>query len=332
MYPELCRYGEVDVLLAGVQVDVSFPYPIRYRLPGISYIFGKKGGVDVRATLRSFRLIRLLRDIITLPVKSYDLVVNDHEAISAWACRLRRIMCVSLSHQCAVLHDKAPKPSPKKGKRNTERYDALGKWLLKNFAPYTAAYGFHFRAFAENIFTPVIRSEVRQMTPKNNGHYTVYLPAYDDEALVRHLSHFPNVRWEVFSKHNKIPFTKGNISVTPIENDAFIRSMADSTGVLCGAGFETPAEALFLGKKVLAIPMLQQYEQDLNAAGLINIGVPVIDLLDEAHYNDIAQWTESDERIVVDYPDQVQMVIAKMMREQMGVSLKDLPEIEEQSL
>jgi hypothetical protein len=32
--------------------------------------------------------------------------------------------------------------------------------------------------------------------------------------------------------------------------------------------FETPAEALFLGKKLLVIPMTGQYEQECNAAAL----------------------------------------------------------------
>ncbi len=47
-------------------------------------------------------------------------------------------------------------------------------------------------------------------------------------------------------------------------------------GVLCGAGFETPSEALYLKKKLLVIPMKNQYEQQCNAMALKEIGVPVI--------------------------------------------------------
>jgi len=45
-----------------------------------------------------------------------------------------------------------------------------------------------------------------------------------------------------------------------------------ATGVFCGAGFETPAEAMFLKKKLMVIPMKGQYEQQCNAAALEEIG------------------------------------------------------------
>lgn len=46
--------------------------------------------------------------------------------------------------------------------------------------------------------------------------------------------------------------------------------------MLCGAGFETPAEVLHLNKKLLVVPMKSQYEQHCNAAALKKLGVPVL--------------------------------------------------------
>ena len=43
IYPELARYGEVDVLISGIQADVDVPFPVRYRKYGMSFIFGKRG-------------------------------------------------------------------------------------------------------------------------------------------------------------------------------------------------------------------------------------------------------------------------------------------------
>ncbi len=307
VYPELLKYGEVDVLISGIQADVEFPYPVKYKLYGLSFIFGKKGGVSVWETLKKVKLLRLIRDIRALPVKDYDLVVNDFDAVSAWACKLKKIPCVSLSHQCAVLNEKAPLP---------EKSDWLGRTVLKHYAPVTAAYGFHFRAFAKNIFTPVIRREIRELKPTNEGHYTVYLPAYDDETIVHHLDHFPDAKWQVFSKHNKKPFTYNNVSVQPINNEAFIASMASCAGLLCGAGFEGPAEALFLGKKLIAIPMENQYEQQCNAAGLKKMGVPIIKSLNEKYYNTIAYWLIDKTTITVNYPDHISTVVQTMINEQ----------------
>lgn len=306
VYPELAKYGDVDVLISGIQADVDVPFPVKYKLYGLSFIFGKRGGVDLLQTAKRAKIFRLLKDIKALPVEQYDLVINDFEAVSAWACKRKNIPCISLSHQCAVLHSEAPKPASG---------DLMGELVLKYYAPVTAAYGFHFRSFGSNIFTPVIRNEIRRRTPVDNGHYTVYLPAYDDATIVKHLSQFPNAKWEVFSKHNKEPFTTGNVTVQKIDNRAFIESMAASTGVLCGAGFEGPAEAMYLGKKILVIPMQTQYEQHCNAAGAAAMGATVINSLDSKHYDTIRQWLSDGEHIKVNYPDITGEIIAKIMQQ-----------------
>jgi uncharacterized protein (TIGR00661 family) len=190
----------------------------------------------------------------------------------------------------------------------------MGKLILKRYAPVTAAYGFHFKAFADNIFTPVIRQEIRALTPTNKGHYTVYLPAYDDATIVKHLSQFPDARWDVFSKHNRAPFTAGNVSVRKIDNRAFVESMASCTGLLCGAGFEGPAEAMYLGKKVLVIPMLTQYEQHCNAAGAVAMGAAMIKTLDARNYNTIRQWLDKGQPVHVNYPDITAEIIANIIK------------------
>ena len=87
-----------------------------------------------------------------------------------------------------------------------------------------------------------------------------------DNFYYENLKKFKGVQWDVFSKHNKEVIKEANITIQPINNEAFIKSLATCTGVLCGAGFETPAEALFLKKKLLVIPMKTQYEQQCNAA------------------------------------------------------------------
>lgn len=306
VYPELCKYGEVDVLVSGIQADVKVPFPVKYQYYGMSFIFGKRGGVSILKTAQKLKLFKLIKDIRKLPVEDYDLVVNDFEPVSAWACKLKNKPCIGLSHQAAVLAPNAPKP---------EKSDLKGVLILKYYAPVTAAYGFHFRSFGENIFTPIIRKEVRDMQPTDKGHYTVYLPAYDDEQLVQHLSSFSKVQWQVFSKHNKEPFSFKNVHIQPIENSAFIKSMASSTGVLCGAGFEGPAEALYLGKKVMVIPMQAQYEQQCNAAAAAQMGVPVIKFLGRKYYGKIKWWLMNDERVKVNFPDNTADVVAQLIAE-----------------
>lgn len=309
--PILQKKGEVDILISGIQADVSLPYPIKYQFKGLSFIFGKSGGVDIWNTYLKNRIRRLYNEINSLDVNQYDLIINDFEPVSAWACRLANKPCIALSHQCAVLHENAPKPN---------KTDILGKFILKHYAPSTAQYGFHFAEFGPRIYTPVIRSQIRELNPTNKEHYTVYLPAYDDEKIIKRLSVFKGIRWEVFSKHNKTPFQRGNIFVQPIHNELFVKSMASSAGVLCGAGFETPAEALFLGKKLLVIPMKTQYEQQCNAAALDAIGVPVIKSLKKKHLPKIEAWIQNGKPIEVNFPNITEQIIDTIFDEQVGKS------------
>src|SRR5690606_2647923 len=131
----------------------------------------------------------------------------------------------------------------------------------------------------------------------------------NDEILIRFLSRFPDIQWEVFSKHNHRAAATENIKIFPVNNERFIESMASSHGVLCGAGFETPAEALYLKKKVLAIPMTNQYEQHLNAAALEKMGVPIIYNLHSKNDTLIREWLDKPYGPQIHYENQIQEII-----------------------
>ncbi|WP_353184831.1 glycosyltransferase family protein [Parapedobacter lycopersici] len=302
--PCLQRRATVDVLVSGIQADLQLPFPVKYRMHGLSFIFGKSGGVDLWKTFMSSTVRRLVQEVNSLPIADYDLVINDFEPISAWACHIKDKPCVGLSHQAAALDPQSPKPKDA---------DVMGKLIMRNYAPTSISYGFHFKAYNQRIFTPVIRQQVRQLDVHDREHYTVYLPAYDDARLIKHLMRFPDIHWQVFSKHNRKPFTLRNVHVQPIANEAFIKSMADAAGVLCGAGFETPAESLFLQKKLLVVPMKNQYEQHLNAAALEQLGVPVIKNLKPKNDVAIETWLNSGVTARVDYPDCTQAIVDKLL-------------------
>ncbi|MEM9673822.1 MAG: glycosyltransferase family protein [Cyclobacteriaceae bacterium] len=290
----------LDLLVSGIQADVSLPYPVRYQLKGAGFIFGKSGGVDLLKTYQKADTRRLLKDIRNLPVQEYDLVINDFEPVSAWAAYFNKVPSVSLSHQSAILNKNAPQPKKK---------DPVGKAILKNYAPTDKSFGFHFAEFDKNIFTPVVRQQLRQAEVRNLGHYTVYLPAFDDAKIIKRLKGLKGVLWQVFSKHTKSVYQDGNVSISPVNNEAFIQSLTTCEGILCGAGFETPAEALFLRKKVVVIPMKNQYEQHCNAAALEALGVPVLSNFKKKQISKLEQWLEKDEVVEVNYPDITEEVI-----------------------
>ena len=290
--PVLQKYGELDLFVSGAQADIKLSYPVKFKSKGLSFYFGKSGGVDLTKTFKNNSSKKVYKEIKSFPVENYDLVINDFEPISAWACRRKGIPCVSLSHQSALLCPNCPQP---------KSFDLVGEWILKNYAPANAFVGFHFQQYDKNIYTPVIRARIREADVEDKGHYTVYLPAYDDKKLVQLLSKISNIRWHIFSKHAKKAYHVNKLSVYPVNNEEFTTSLATSSGVFCGAGFETPAEALYLGKKLLVVPMKRQHEQHYNAAALKQMGVPVLKKVKKKNLAKIEEWLESNTRITVQY-------------------------------
>ncbi len=298
--PILRKKAEVDILVSGIQADVELGFDIKYAFKGLSFIFGKKGGIDILATYKKAKLKRLWKEIHSLPVEEYDIVISDFEPVSAWACVLKKKQCIGLSHQAAMLNKKTPVP---------KKTDPVGYTLLRHYAPTSVQYSFHFKKYDTNIFTPVIRKEIRDLKLSNKGHYTVYLPAYSDQRIISILSQFTKVKWQVFSKHTDKSYQEKNIHIYPVENKTFLSSIAGAEGVLCGAGFETPAEVMYMKKKLMVIPMKGQYEQQCNAAALKLMEVPVIKSLKRKHIAKISAWLQSDKIVQVDYPDMTEGII-----------------------
>ena len=307
--PYLQQKGEVDILVSGIQSDIELPFEVKYRFKGMSFIFGKKGGVDFWRTFVKLNSIKLIKEIKKLDLQPYDLIISDFEPISCWAAIKAKKECIGLSNQVATLHPLAPKP-----KKN----DIIGKLVLQNYAPTTYNYGFHFKRLDGTIFTPIIRKQVRELTPTNDGHYTVYLPSYDDNQILKWLRKMPNTNWQVFSKNSKKEIQIKNIRITPIDTELFLKSMASAEGVLCNAGFGTASEALFLKKKLMVIPMKKQLEQAYNAQMLHEMGVAVIKKLNNDTIPKIRKWLNDDTIVAVDYPDNTEEIVSLIVANHAG--------------
>jgi uncharacterized protein (TIGR00661 family) len=298
--PYLQKKGELDILVSGIQSDIVLPFEVKYKFKGLSFIFGKKGGINFWETFLKLNSRKLLKDIKALKIKDYDLIISDFEPISVWAAIKAKKKCIGLSNQVATLHHLAPKP---------KKEDVIGRLIIQNYAPTHFNYGFHFKSLDTTIFTPIIRKQVRNLMPTNEGHYTVYLPSYDDIQIIKQLIKITHIDWHVFSKHSTNSYTVKNISINPINESSFLKSIASAEGVLTNAGFGTTSEALFLKKKLLVIPMKKQYEQHCNAAMLAEMGVTVIKKLNKKGLEYISDWIKLDNNVVVNYPDNTEQII-----------------------
>jgi uncharacterized protein (TIGR00661 family) len=305
--PLLQRYGEVDLLVSGTQADMDLNQSVKFKLHGFSFVFGKKGGVDHRATWKGMDLARFMRDMKSLPLEDYNLILNDFEPVTAWACKTRKLRSVGISHQASFQSDKVPKP----------KSIDWAQLVMKYYAPATDYVGFHFDQYDDFIHTPVIRSEIRALKISNKGYYTVYLPAIAEDFLLPLLKQIP-VSWQVFSKHSAREFEEENVKVRRINNEQFNESLAGCEGLLTGGGFEGPAEALYLGKKLLVAPMKFQYEQQCNAYALKQFGLPVLWGSNKDWLPVLEDWVRNPQEHHFHFPDEtaqiVDQVISKFAR------------------
>ena len=284
LLPYLKQYGNVDVFLSGSNSDLKVDLSVVYRSKGLSLLYHKNGGLDYLRMLKELSVVNAYRDAKALPVEKYDLVINDFESITAAACRMKKIASVNFGHQASFQSNNVPRPLKK---------DTVGELILKKFATATSYVGLHFEEYDDFIFNPIIKKDILNAYPKNEGYITVYLSHYADEIISTQLFKIPGIRFEVFSKKVKKQTVEKNITFIPINNSAFNESMINSAGIITGAGFETPAEALYLGKKLLCLPIKGQYEQMCNAEALKNFDVPVVNSIDNNFSDYVLEWLQS---------------------------------------
>ena len=298
------HFDQVDVLVSGFASEIRpTSFQIDYTKRGISFVFGRRGGINWWQTLLKNNFFQLLYDILTLPVTSYDLIISDFEPIGAWAGKINKKRVIAMSHQSALLGANVPL---------TQKKYPYARPFIKWFAPFNERISFHFNPYDEKTLYPIIRDEIRKIIPVKEAHYTVYLPAYEDDYLISILNRVEGVEWEIFSKYAQHARKAGNCSVFPLNSMKFAQRFSSCTGIICGAGFETPAEAIFYGKKILVIPMKGQFEQDYNRAALKELGVPSLNSLCLQNLKVIKNWVTKNQSIRIEYPDQREEIIKRI--------------------
>ncbi len=302
------RGAEVDICLSESHSEIDIGTEIKFKPRGLGFVFGKKGGIDIVSSIKKARPHELFSNVTKLPVEKYDVVVSDFEPVSSWACLIKGKKCVSLSHQTSFASEKTPRP---------EKVDRLSEAVLKWYAPVSIPLGLHFEKYDSFIETPVIRKQIRDRDRSNKGHYTVYLPSFAPEKIVPHLRNV-DVEWHVFSKHTSRKEKKGNVSIFPVEDGTFVDSICACEGVLCNSGFETPSEALFLGKKLFVTPMKGQYEQKCNAAALEKIGAIVEKPVASRLAKKLEKFVNSPSPRAVKYRDNSDDIVDKIFESALG--------------
>lgn len=221
---------------------------------GLSFVC-KRGQVAKWQTVKTQQYRQFLRDLMSLDLRQYDLVINDFEPLTAWVAKRQGVPSLSISHQAAFSLG-AP----------TAGTNIIDNMVMRFFAPTDIQLGVHWFHFGKAILPPII---VEQPVDNPTADKTlVYLPfesVEDVNAMLEPLSEHPFI---CFHPDVQTSHQREHIEWHPTSQKAFKKALVNTSGVIANAGFELSSEALRLGKKLLLKPLSGQFEQLSNAETL----------------------------------------------------------------
>ena len=106
--------------------------------------------------------------------------------------------------------------------------------------------------------------------------------------------------------------TQGNIEIKPLNTESFTKDICNCSGVITAGGFQTTAEALYLGKKLLCIPIKTQFEQQCNARVLQELGITVSKDIDA---DCVSRWLVSGRIVKIDFQDESKKMVETILHD-----------------
>ena len=198
-----------------------------------------------------------------------EAVITDFEPMTAYLANYFDVPLITLDNQHRMRYMDLSVPQRLAGGMH------LTRAIIRAMIPrpdVSLVTTFHFspvtndRTFA---FPPLIREQIRQAVPLPEEHIIVYFTKRFDRFFPR-LKRFHRERFLVYGQ--KREGTEGNLVFRPFSREGFVNDLASAKAVIASAGFTLITEALHLGKPYLALPTRGQYEQELNAHMLDEMG------------------------------------------------------------
>jgi uncharacterized protein (TIGR00661 family) len=254
----------------------------------------KKGKINLLATLKKNNLRQFFKDIKTLDLQPYDLVITDYEPVIAHAARKRGIRVVGIGNQYAFKY-----PIPMRG---TNPFSLA---LMNNFSPATTSVGLHWHHFGQPILPPILNiKKLETYQPNIPNKHIVYLPFENLEFITELLRTFVEFDFYIYHPEaQEIDF--GNLHYRPISRNGFKQNLLNACGVITNCGFELISECLYLGKRIYCKPIMGQMEQLSNAAALTQLGYAEVSF--KLSRAEISAWLHHPTSATkLDYPDVAQ--------------------------
>jgi uncharacterized protein (TIGR00661 family) len=198
-----------------------------------------------------------------------EVVITDFEPSTAWLARFNGIPLISLDNQHRMRYMQFSSPKALWFSR------CVATLLIRLMIPppnYALATTYYYgeptnqRTF---LFPPILKREVVACRPTSGPHHLVYVTSHF-ENLLSVLQGFEHEQFVVYGANRT--GVSANLSFKPFSVEGFLRDLESCRSVIATAGFTLISEAIYLGKPYLALPIHGQFEQQLNAICLDQLG------------------------------------------------------------
>ena len=222
--------------------------------------------------LNTFKLRRALKNF------KPDLIISDMEPFSySWA-KWRELPVWTINNQSLINLTKFSTPS----RFLTDYFGAKTVVNLVNppadmnfvlsFCPHLTPLRAKYRK-KSFLVPPILRKEIFSLTPKIGNHVKIYQTDSTHQKSIRAIvNHFPQIKFYIYNLTNDGKFGR-NAVFRKFSHTQLLEDLSEAKAVILNGGFTVIAEAIYLKKPIISLPMPGDFEQILNAI-----------LLDRANY------------------------------------------------
>jgi uncharacterized protein (TIGR00661 family) len=176
------------------------------------------------------------------------------------------------------------------------------------YTPIKNVIASHFFHFNQHILPPFLSKTITDHKLKANSkdNVLVYLAWEELEKMIALLHKIDKKHFIYYCDIQNEKRIK-NVTLKPFSENGFKNDLIESKHLITNAGFQLPAEALFIGKKILCKPLDGQPEQEHNAKILNDLGYATISKTIDI--NSINNWLHSSKKIKIDFPNPLELIV-----------------------
>jgi uncharacterized protein (TIGR00661 family) len=206
-----------------------------------------------------------------------DAVITDFDSFAYLYGKRHGLPVLSIDNQQIIVRCKHEDSVKVGAKVDYQLTKAFVKAKLPGCEHYIITSFFHppiRKKFADTttLVPPILRQVILDAKPtaKLGKHVLVYQTSTSDKRLIPTLNGIAGEKFIVYGLRRNA--TEGNCTIKEFSEEGFVKDLAEAKAVVSNGGLSLLGEAIYLGKPIYSVPVQHQYEQQMNARYLEELG------------------------------------------------------------